>query len=255
MSLSTTNESERDAAAALPRGVGVALVTFFGDDGAPDPSATARRAHACVERGMTSVLVAGTTGEAARLSADDRIALAGAVQDAVGEVAVLVGTGCPLEDAALETTSKVATAGVADALLVFAPAASDVRAFFGRVQHEAGGVPVIAYHNPQLPSAALDPALVSELGLAIKDSSASTNRLAELVELGVQVYVGSPTQLTVAGGCGARGALLAVANVAPRLCLAAWRGDLAAQRALFSLHVRSTASFPGFLKSSEPDSI
>jgi 4-hydroxy-tetrahydrodipicolinate synthase len=236
-------------------GVGVALVTIFGTGDEPDVAATAARAQACVARGLSSVLVAGTTGEAWRLSVDARIALAGGVKDAVGDVPVIVGTGDPDGASALAATAKVAAAGVADALLVYAPHGDDPAPFFARVLEEAGVLPVLAYHNPQLPAAAeIDPALVPLLGVAgIKDSSADTNRLATLVEAGARVYVGSATQVALAGACGADGALLAVANVAPSLCVAAWHGDMSAQRKLFALHLRATAAFPGYLKSLPPD--
>ena len=103
---------------ALPRGVGVALVTIFDAAGRVDVAATAERAQRCVSRGMTSVLVAGTTGEPWRLDASDRIAIAGAVKKAIGQVPVLVGTGDPHAKSALETTRRLADANVADALLV-----------------------------------------------------------------------------------------------------------------------------------------
>lgn len=229
---------------------------MFDDRGVPDPAATAARARACVALGVSSVLVAGTTGEAARLGANDRLVLASAVKEAVPSVPVIVGTGAPDEQTALEWTGKVAVAGAADALLVFAPCETEPVGFFGRVRDAAGGVPVLAYHNPALVSRALDTASFPSLDVdGVKDSSGNTNRLADLVELGIRVYVGSPTQLVLAGGCGAAGALLALANIAPSLCIAAWNGDLAAQRSLFAIHRRAAAGFPHILKSTAPDAI
>lgn len=247
------SDASAPARSPLPNGVGVALVTFFARNGRPDAAATAARAGACVARGITSVLVAGTTGEAHRLSADDRVALATAVREATGDVPIVVGTGSASAAGAFETTGKVAAAGVADAFLAYAPEGSDPFAFFGELHGHAGSVPVLAYHNPGLPSAALDPRAIGEYGVAgVKDSSGSSDRLAALVELGIPVYVGSATQVALAGGCGAAGALLAAANVAPDLCVAAWHGEMAAQRALFSVHMRIAADFPGYLKGSAP---
>ena len=255
MSQHTDDASLHPSTPALPTGVGVALVTVFSSGDEPDLAATAARARACVDLGVTSVLVAGTTGEAQRLSAGDRLRLAEAVRGAAGEVPVIVGTGDPDAGRALDTTGKVAAAGAADALLVYAPRGSDPEAFFGKVLDEAGAVPVLAYHNPGLaPAAPIEPTVVPGLGVAgMKDSSGSTNRLAELVEAGVELYVGSVTQVLLAGACGARGALLAAANVAPSLCIAAWNGEAAAQRALFGVHLRCAAGGFGFLKSVPPD--
>lgn len=237
----------------LPTGVGVALVTEFGEDGRPDALATARRARRCVALGASAVLVSGTTGEAARLSVDDRLALGAAVKEAVPDTVVIVGTGHPDAAAALEASAKVAAGGDADALLVYAPQDAEPGEFFARTRDAVGALPVLAYHNPALDAGALAPEVIASLPVdGVKDSSSDTNRLADLVELGVRVYVGSPTQLSLAGACGAAGALLALANVEPTLCIAAWRGDVAAQRAIFGVHRASMARFPDYLKATDP---
>jgi 4-hydroxy-tetrahydrodipicolinate synthase len=241
----------------LPEGVGAALVTVFAGD-APDAGETARRAERCAALGVSSMLVAGTTGEASRLSVDDRLLLASAVRDAVPDVPVVVGTGRPRVATALEATAKIAAAGVADAVLVFCPAEEEVGPFYRAVRGEAAGCAVLAYHNPGIGARELSPPVLAELAAegvidGVKDSSASTSRLADLVALGVRLYVGSPTQLALAGACGAAGALVALANVAPTACIAAWNGDMAAQRRLFGLHRRAVAEFPAFLKTTSPE--
>jgi 4-hydroxy-tetrahydrodipicolinate synthase len=241
------------AALPLPSGVGVALVTFFAEDGAVDLKATAARARRCVELGVSSVLVAGTTGEAPRLSVQDRVELASAVKEAAPGVPVVVGTGCPDAVAALEATATLAAEGDADALLVFCPEQAEPPEFFRAVRGVAQGRPVLAYHNPALAVRELGTEELPPLDVdGVKDSSGSSNRLADLVELGMRVYVGSPTLLVVAGSCGAAGALLALANTAPTDCIAAWNGDLVAQRRLFALHRRAAREFPSYLKSNEP---
>jgi len=53
-------------------GVGVALVTLFGDDGRLDAAGTAQLAGQLVELGVRAVVVAGSTGEASALSPDER---------------------------------------------------------------------------------------------------------------------------------------------------------------------------------------
>ena len=240
----------------LPAGVGVALVTMFTPDGAVDVEATVRRARACVALGITSVLVAGTTGEAFRLSVADRVALAAAVREALPHIPVIVGTGNPEAARGIELTAAVAAAGVGDAFLVLVPGDAEPAGFYRQVRQAAGSTSVLAYHYPAVSPPGVEASVVPDLDVdGIKDSSGSTNRLAELVEAGVRVYVGSPTQLAVAGACGAAGALLALANVAPSLCLAAWGGDMAAQRRLFGIHVRASADFPGYLKGVEPDAV
>jgi 4-hydroxy-tetrahydrodipicolinate synthase len=236
----------------LPSGVGVALVTFFAENGGVDLEATATRARRCVELGVSSVLVSGTTGEAACLSVEDRVELAAAVKEVAPGVPVVVGTGHPDADDAVEASARVAKDGAADALLVYCPEEAEPAAFYRAVRDVARGRPVLAYHFPVLAARELTTEELASLDVdGVKDSSGSSNRLADLVELGVRVYTGSATQLVLAGSC-ADGAILALANVAPTECIAAWNGDAAAQRRLFALHRQATREFPSYLKSSEP---
>jgi hypothetical protein len=53
----------------------------------------------------------------------------------------------------------------------------------------------------------------------------------------------------MAGAVGATGAILALANVDPRLCARAFAGDGGAQRALLASHLVATRDFPTGLKS------
>lgn len=237
----------------LPSGVGVALVTLFDDEGAVDAKGTAAHARRCAELGVSSVLVSGTTGEAARLSVHDRVELAAAVKDAAPGVPVIVGTGHPDADAALEATARIAVETDADAVLVYCPEEAEPAPFFRAAREQARSRPVLAYHNPALAARRLGTAELPSLAVdGVKDSSGDANRLAELLGSGARVYVGSPTLLTLAGSTGAAGALLALANVAPTDCIAAWNGDSAAQRRLFALQARAAQAFPSFLKISTP---
>jgi 4-hydroxy-tetrahydrodipicolinate synthase len=237
----------------LPSGIGVALVTLFDHDGVPDALATAARARRCVELGVSSVLVAGTTGEAARLSVRDRLVLAAAVKCAVPQVPIIVGTGHPDTARALEATASVVKEATVDAVLAFCPKGEDPKRFFRALRDVVPTTPLLAYHNPALEAEPLGTAELASFEVdGVKDSSGSTYRLADLVDLGMTVYVGSPTQLSLAGPCGARGALLALANVAPTDCIAAWNGDPLAQRRLFTLHRQAVLELPASLKRTEP---
>ena len=55
--------------AALFSGVGVALVTVFSAEGGVDPAGTGKLAADLAGRGVAAMLVCGSTGEAATLSA------------------------------------------------------------------------------------------------------------------------------------------------------------------------------------------
>ena len=130
-------------------GVGVALVTLFDDDGRLDTSATADLAVQLTGLGMRSVLVAGTTGEAMSLSADERSALIGAVRAAVpADVPVLAGTGAPTGAQAADLTTRALDAGADAALVLSPPAVADPRRYYERVAQAAADRPLLAYHFP-----------------------------------------------------------------------------------------------------------
>ena len=226
--------------ADLFRGVGVALVTLFHDDGAIDPGATGELARDLAERGMRAVLVAGTTGEAATLTDAERCALIEAVRAAVpAGVPVLAGAGAPSIRQAVALNGQAAGAG-ADAVLAWPPPASrDLAGYFGAVAAAAGPRPVLAYHFPQLYPPGVPVDMLAALPVAgQKDSSASPDRLLdELAHYAGATYVGSSSLLALAGPMGATGALLALANVEPERCAAAFGGDVDAQRGLADRHL------------------
>ena len=219
-------------------GVGVALVTLFDDEGEIDAPATADHAARLVDRGVQAIVVAGTTGEAAALDAEERSDLLLAVRNAVnGQVPVLAGTGAASARQAV-LLSKRAEADGADALLVLSPPGSvDPRPYYERVA-TAVDVPVLAYHYPKASAPGIPVDVLPELPVrGIKDSSGDAERLlieADLLPSGV--YTGSPALVHLAGASGCAGAILGLANVDPEGCIRAWLGDGAVQRTLINGH-------------------
>lgn len=232
-------------------GVGVALVTVFTDRGEVDPAATAAHAARLVDAGLRAVVVAGSTGEAAALAPAERVALVGAVRAALpGGVPVLAGTGAPSARQAVELTRQAAAAG-ADGFLVLSPPGSrDLPGYYRAVAEAAADRPVLAYHFPAVSAPGIPLAALSALPVrGLKDSSADPSRLlAEVTGYAGEVYVGSAALLALAGPLGATGAILALANLEPAACVAAFAGDAAAQRGLAETHRRVEADFPAALK-------
>lgn len=219
-------------------GVGVALVTLFDDEGEIDAPATADHAARLVEAGVAAVLVAGTTGEASALDADERSDLLIAVASAVdGRVPVLAGTGAPSARQAM-LLSKRAEADGADALLVLSPPnTTDPRPYYERVA-TAVEIPVLAYHYPRASAPGVPVDILRQLPVAgIKDSSGDAERLIlEAEEIAVGLYTGHPALVHLAGAIGCAGAILALANVDPEGCIRAWNGDGDCQRELINGH-------------------
>jgi 4-hydroxy-tetrahydrodipicolinate synthase len=232
-------------------GVGVALVTLFDDGGRVDAAATAALARDLVDRGMRSVLVCGTTGQAATLDDGERGELITAVRAAVpAEVVVLAGTGAVDPGRAAELTAAAVAAGADVALAWPPPDCADLAGYYATVAGAAAGRPVLAYHVPWVSAPGVPVSELAGLPVAgLKDSSGDPDRLlAEVTGYPGATYVGSSALLALAGPVGAAGAILAVANVEPELCRAAFDGDAKAQRELADVHLAVRAGGPPELK-------
>ena len=216
-------------------GVGVALLTIFDSSGDVDASATADLASRLVDLGMQSVLVAGTTGEAASLTTEERTKVVRAVKAALGpNVVVLAGSGAPSAQQAVNLTKAALDAG-ADAVLVLSPPqSSDPRRYYDLVAGAAGEASVLAYHFPAASAPGLPVAMLSELPVVgLKDSSGDLRRLYdELDVFAGWLYTGSTNLVLLAGALECAGAILAIANLQPELSIRAFAGDGSAQRQL-----------------------
>lgn len=232
-------------------GVGVALVSLFDSDDHLLVSETAEHAASLVERGVTAVTVAGTTGEPWRLDGEDRVALVKACRKSLpSDVAVIAGTGHSDPAEARDMTARCAATG-ADALLVLSPADPEtIPTFYEQIAQAAAAVPVLAYHFPAFSPPGIGMDVLDGLPVAgIKDSSADADRLVIEVDMcACPVYTGSANLLSLAGSVGAAGAIVAMANAEPERCVKAFNGDLAVQAELASMHLASMNGFPQGLK-------
>lgn len=232
-------------------GIGVALLSFFDEGGNLLVADTAAHASRLVELGVRAVIVAGSTGEAAALTKGKRVALITAVRDSVnGRVPVIAGTGAASSRQAVELTSQALDAG-ADAVLVLSPPnTADVTPYYVAVAKAAAGAPVLAYHHPGISPPGIPVQVLDELPIdGLKDSTGDPERLLEELSFwGGHLYSGSAAVLALAGPLGCAGAILALANVEPERCAAAFSGDTTAQRQLAPAHLAARRSFPRGIK-------
>ena len=183
-----------------------------------------------MEFGLRGVVVAGSTGEAVLLEADELALLAESSRELVPEDRLMVvGTGAESTRAAISRTRTAAEAG-ADAVLVQPPAyyrgamtPEVLRAHYERVA-DAAPVPVILYQVPlRFATLELSTGLVAELSeheniVGIKDSRGDLDLVGSLLEAvrpGFQVLVGDGARFYGALEVGAVGGILAVADLAP----------------------------------------
>jgi 4-hydroxy-tetrahydrodipicolinate synthase len=231
-------------------GVGVALVTLFADDFSVDANATADLAAQLVDVGIRAVVVAGSTGEAATLERAERVELLRAVRKTVPDTPVVAGTGAPSARQAIAFTRDACEEG-ADAVLALSPPGSvDVRRYYDLVGAAAGDVPLFAYHFPAFSPPGIPLDVLPSLPVAgCKDSSGDAGRLLDTLDLFDRpLYTGSSSLLALAGPAGCTGAILSLANVDPERCIAAFAGDVDAQRQLAGVRRAEGDDFPAGTK-------
>ncbi len=234
----------------LWRGVAVALVTMFDNQGGVDAAATAAHARRLVDLGIRAILVAGSTGEADSLTDGERCALVAAVRRECPGVPLVAGGSGPWLAPVAARCAAVLSAG-ADAVLVAPPRRClDVPAFFTGLAGQVGAQRLYAYHFPGVAGAEVPLDGLDKLAVAgLKDSTGSPERLAaELAGWDRDTYVGNAMLASTGGAWGATGAILAVANAQPELAVAAFGGDAMAQRNLLAAHLAAKSRFPYGLK-------
>lgn len=235
------------------KGVGVALVTLFEDDGSLNAPGTADLAANLVDLGVAAVVVAGTTGEASTLEADERVELLRAVRKVVPEhanVPLIAGTGAATIEQAVLYTTQAREAGADAVLALSLPRTPDQRPYYEAVAAAAGGLRVLGYHYPKVSSPGIALDNLAELPIAgMKDSSGDPGRMLQtLAYWGRPLYSGSANLITMAGAVGCAGMILGLANAEPEKCAAAFAGDAGAQLGLAGPIRTSEGRFPGSLK-------
>ncbi len=247
-------DTPRGTRPPLFTGVGVALATFFDRSGAVDEAATADHAARLVDLGVRAVVAAGSTGEAAALTEEERDGLLAAVLTAVRAtgpgVPVLAGTGAAWPGLAARQTER-ARAGGADAVLTLSPPrVADPTPYYRSVAEAAGDLPVLGYHFPAVCPPGIPLETLPGLPVAgCKDSSGDADRLLRTrASFDGWLYVGSAVLCSMAGPLGCTGAILAVANAEPELAAAAFAGDADAQQRLLPAHVETGRQWPHGLK-------
>lgn len=232
------------------RGIGVALVTLFDAHRAIDLAGTAALAAALVELGVDALVVAGTTGEADALDDDERLRLFAAVREAAPTTPVVGGTGSASAHQAARLTARARDCGV-DAVIARTPRGlTDPASYYRAVADAADGLPVLAYHFPAVAPPGIPLEVLPTLPVAgCKDSSGDPTRLlATLETYPGPLWTGNPALLHLAGALGGAGGILALANVAPELCAAAFAGDADAVRTMTPAHLACERDFPRGVK-------
>lgn len=211
------------------RGSLVALVTPMTESGDIDHVAFGRLLDWHVREGSDGVVVAGTTGESAAITAAESAELLRiAVQRVGGRLPVIAGTGAGSTALAVERTRAACEAG-ADAVLVVTPYYSrppqeGLYRHFSAVA-DAASVPLLLYNVPSRTACDLLPETVERLSghpqiVGIKEATGSVARGREILERCGDDFLllsGDDASCRDLVGAGAQGVITVTGNVAPRL--------------------------------------
>ena len=182
---------------------------------------------------LSGYVVLGTTGENVSLSDEESAALVRAAREAASPgKTIIAGTGRESTKLTIDFTRRMADLG-AQAALVRTPgyfkSRLDAEALKGHylAVAESSPVPVLIYNIPQNTGVAVDSPTVVELSrhpniAGIKDSSGNLTAVSEVVPKADRDFVfllGAGSIVLPGLLMGAGGAILAVANAAPALCL------------------------------------
>ena len=204
-----------------------ALATPFAADGALDLEAFARLIDHQLAGGTQGLVVAGSTGEAHMLEAEEWEQLLGfAVRYTQGRVPVLAGTGQAATAATIRRTRRARALG-ADAALVVTPyyvrpTQEGLLRHFTEVA-EQGDLPIVLYNVPSRTACDLQPETAARLAqhvriIGLKEARSDAPRLAAAASLsrpGFAVYSGDDATAHAAMLAGMQGVISVVNNLVP----------------------------------------
>ena len=244
----------------LFRGLGTALITPF-RGGEVDWAAYDNLIKRQIAAGADALIICGTTGEPATLTARERESLIRrAAELCQGRCAVVVGTGANDTSRAVELSRQAQAAG-ADALLLVTPYYNKTTQA-GLIAHytavaESVDLPMILYNVPSRTGLNLLPETAAALCqheniCGVKEASGNLSQIAALARLcgeNIALYSGNDDQTLPVLALGGQGVISVAGNVCRSKCARSHRaGSRATRRAAGNASSRccrsSTRSFP-----------
>jgi len=214
------------------QGVLAPIAALFGSDGELDLDAYAQNVEWYANSPLDGIVVMGSNGESALLDEDEKLRLIEtAVTTVNGRRLVLAGTGVESTRATIRITQAAASLG-ADYALVVTPhyyrPRYDAEAFKRHYYAvaDASPIPILVYIMTAYTGVDLPASTVAMLSqhpniVGVKDSAGNAVKFAEMVagtDDDFAVLAGSANFLYPALCLGAKGGILALADVAPQAC-------------------------------------
>ena len=214
---------------AIFTGAGVAIVTPFREDGSVAYDSLDRLIDFHCENGTDSIVICGTSGEAATLTEEEHMkCVKFTVERTKGRIPVIAGTGSNCTATAMSLSEEAAGYG-ADGVLVVTPYYNKATQK-GMITHftkvaQAAKVPVVLYNIPGRTGCKMEAETVAQLVnhvdniVAIKEASGDFSNIARMMELTdgkLDLYSGNDDQIVPLMSLGGKGVISVLSNVAPK---------------------------------------
>lgn len=215
------------------KGVLPPIPTPFGEDGEVAYEKLAENLERWNRTDLSGYLVTGSNGEFAAMSEREKLRTWEVARKHIpAEKRFIAGTGCESTRETVAMTKLAASVG-AEAALVVTPwynkgamKSRELVAHFSAVA-DAAPIPILLYSVPQFAGVTIEPDAVATLAehpniVGMKDSSGNMERFADYIRVtspSFQLFIGSALSFYTALCLGARGGILALANIAPQECV------------------------------------
>lgn len=212
----------------LYKGTGTAMITPFAEDGALDFDALEKMIEYQIANGIDSLVVLGTTGEAATLTDEEYADVAEfSMKKIAGRVKVILGTGSNCTRKAVEK-SKYAESLGADGLLVVTPyynkcTQNGLIKYYDDVC-SAVGIPVLCYNVPARTGVNILPRTMEKIAdieniYGIKEACGNMEQICETARLirgKCALYSGDDNLNLAMLSIGSSGLISVASNIAPK---------------------------------------
>ncbi len=208
-------------------GVAPALVTPFTKDGKVDEAGLRKNIKFVIENGVSGIVPAGCTGEAATLSFQEQRRVIEVAVD-VSTVPVIAGTGSNNTKEAVELTKYAEDAGVSAAMLISPyynkPTDSGLIKHYETIANSCD-IPILLYNVPSRTGINMGAHISAELAkteniVGIKEASGNIYQISQIIELtqdqNFAVFSGDDGMTFPILTLGGRGVISVAANIIPK---------------------------------------
>ncbi len=201
-------------------GILTAMVTPFDGNGALDEDAAVRLMHHLLENGSDGLVLAGSTGEAATLSDEEKVRLWELGVAECGDAPVIAGTGTYDTRHSVHLTERASEIGV-DAVLVVTPyyVRPNRRGIKAHYEAVAGAtdLPVVVYNLPSRTATDMPNDLLAELAQIDNVAAVKQARYEDMQTIeGMDLLAGNDDVLAKTMDLGGTGGILVASHLVGR---------------------------------------